>query len=483
MILALWLLGQAWAEPVTCDEHWQHVARVGSSPGSEDMGVLELLLRGQGFELPPEGWQPVGAATWREVAEQASASWHALVAACAATNPDPSPEAVSVALAVLQPPDPVAYAHQQHGSGPGTAGLLPAVVAAEAAGLPDEAVFQVAMAQVVTNGAPAFSGTMTTTPGLYATRAPGFLRHFTIGVDALVVTPPSTDPASALPSGVIFSSAGLYLGSTTTRDVADAYVEAARNLEQDVDAYEQRVRTALQAAVAAYASQDSGEEPVARALASRYAADTAERRFSSLLALYYEKTYLEPWRKQHRGEFDLALRARVTPDATWVPTLPDLLSLGLTAGGYVDLTKEDLPVRGLDAVSLDGAIGLYLSGYPTPSSGEGDAVYTRLDGAGRLVGGMVVDASLGLSLRVPTQRVGSFALIGVSGVGSGAVRWRGDGGAPYWTGAAGARGRVVIPVVGSLSMVGAYTYACYFGSEAAGTCSGVGSVSMAVGVR
>jgi hypothetical protein len=291
-------------------------------------------------------------------------------------------------MSVFQPPDPIAHARRVEGSAPNTAGLLSQVVAAESAGLPDQAIVQVAVSQIITNGAPAFAGTLTSAPALYSTQAPAFLRHFTLGVDALVVTPPSQDPASALPAGVIFSSVGLFIGSTTTRDVADAYVDAARGLEGDIDAYETLVASALQAAVSAHVSHGVSDDPGARTFATRYAAETALRTFETTLADYYERVYLEPWRARHRGEFDVALRMRVTPDATWVPVLPDLLSVGLTAGGYYDLTAADLPLRGLEAVAFEAAASVSASGFPTPSSGKGDAIYNRehVDGAGRAVG-------------------------------------------------------------------------------------------------
>jgi hypothetical protein len=73
------LSSTAWADATSCEEHWKTAARTNSSPGSDGMGVLELILRGGGLDLPPDGWHAANGQTWREVSSDASITWQALV--------------------------------------------------------------------------------------------------------------------------------------------------------------------------------------------------------------------------------------------------------------------------------------------------------------------------------------------------------------------------------------------------------------------
>ena len=140
-----------------------------------------------------------------------------------------------------------------------------------------------------------------------------------------------------------------------------------------------------------------------------------------------------------------AIRFRASPDATFVPELPDLLSLQATWSGDAG---QDAATTGA-YFRFKWAVAGSISALPTEKYATWDA------GAITDTLGGVADASLGLAASVPTAGEASPTRLEAAAIGR-FSKHAGDGqGAGNFSG--GGHVQIGVPVGGGISLVGTYT--------------------------
>lgn len=453
-----------------CTSSLNNIAK-GVADETLDWSTLDVILRPDNLAEQPKTWKPATpASTWSAAVDAAAAKLDEVAKTCFSLQVLPAPEALNTTIAALKVEDPGDYiARVYPNRAQDNTGLLPQVIALNSGQIPDDQPVQFALTQVTSNGAPGFAPTLALAP---LTNQPDIwipLRHLTVNGSVLVINGPTTSVAAEVPTAITFSpvlsSWEVYAGFTTRKAPKDLYLDAAKEFPQDQVVERKAATTALRRLVTEYnlavARKSSADlataDPVGRLLAVQKALVETRRVFRSGGDGYeksYDKKYADKYKKAEIGQLNFEFRYRQSPDATYVPEYPDLISAKVGANGRLNLDfppEWSFPLAGVSGIgSFDGAY----SQYPTPSSGVDGPTFTTLaeaKDAGGNEGGWVLDGSFGLSVLTGPSVGAGPSHITVSGLYRGVLPRGGDA-----VHVGGVAASLEVPISGQVALVGAY---------------------------
>jgi hypothetical protein len=292
----------------------------------------------------------------------------------------------------------------------------------------------------------------------------------TMAASAVVIQPVSTAttaagmPTSSSQLKPVFASGELGFSSSTQETAYDWYSKIARQGAQTIAEMRADTAAAVNVLVRSYrAEQDRRPPPTPGAavpvdvMRAQFgiAAAGARVHFAKSTEAYYLDKFITD-NLHNKAVFTGSLRARVTPDATWVPNLPDLVSVALAHQGTVPFGgRSTLDPFG----AFDYALSAAFSMFPTDK-------FQTLNGTGDTKPTGLVDASMGLSLMLPNANRTGTTRVTIAALGR--FRAAKNVNDKYEAGFGGSAS-VEVPVSERVSLLASFTERCTAADNPVGT--------------
>jgi hypothetical protein len=424
-------------------------ALIDAQPPLQLSRIEILLAAAKSWDTPPAGLDAAQQASWPTVRDQAIA---ALVECGGLTDATPDERAQHsralravwahadweqtklAATRLARPDDPV---------------LAP--VLAPGGGVPAPQPLQFGLSQVVSGGQP---GMMASAMGnLDQNGTNGLWRHVSLAGSVLVLQPiqgaAAMDTTLPEPQLGAIDVGFLYSSKPTIYDWTDALTREKQLLAEDdqfsTDAWNV-TDNLLEVLSTQWPNMKTAEERQklirdAVGVAGQAYFDSTDATLQSIV-----KDKLEELTRPVSSDF--ALRIRVSPDASFVPELPDLMSLDLAWSGEAGQARKPDGAYWRLTWSLDGDLSAFAVPQYRKISGNWDAFGDSLGG--------VVNASLGGVACLPTARQASPTRIDFASV----ARWSKHANDHEDSGLYSAGGHIglTMPVGAGVSLVGTYTF-------------------------
>jgi len=326
-------------------------------------------------------------------------------------------------------------------------------------GLPAPRPLQFSLSQVTTQGQPGFIPSISGSPFAKSTKP--FWRHVLLAFNATLINPSGgTTEQAATP---VLSSIDLFISTSTVPTPSDWFLYVSKNLTRD----QVRVNGLRMSAVVQLVRLYKAKQPDAssRGPVFKAAAEAANDYFRRSVLDYYSEQYIVPIETETDSiDASVALRLRATPNATWTPELPDLLSGSLE--GAVNVLMLDTSNSGqlTATASLAGAY----SAFPTSEFQK----WSEIDSYSQSRHSLLIDATLGLTYSLPSTIPLASTRLSASAVGRLAPLRPLPGGGVE--GNLGGSAALEVPVSKGVALVGSYTFRCNRG------CTAVSGLTLAV---
>lgn len=397
--------------------------------------VLELLGRASS-DVPDEKWleQDPGTTTlgatpearWKAATTRALAKVDPLVRGCTPAELDALEPILFARVFVV--PTPVEALKQYALEHPPSSALVASVATTQGA-FPAPVPLQLGLSQVVTKGQPGFAPSLAGSPAAKSPSA--FLRHLSIAGGALIVTPTTQAPELA--------SFDVSAAWSNTPSPDDWLREV--NAQQDQDA--EGIAGLARAAVVDLFRNYKGTSTAPNEAAFRAALAASTRWFTSRVNDRYVDRHVVPLERANLAWAGaVAMRVRGTPNATFVPELPDLLSAGVEATGRLQFLRG-----GVGSLAVQGSASAAYSGWSTRRFASWSAIDASAHGAR-------FDLSLGLSSTLTTGVLGAPApRLTAQFVARGLLGASPDGNLGF-------NGQLEVPVSANVSLLGSVLVRC-----------------------
>lgn len=386
------LVGIAWAEP-TCQDRANGLFQgdAESQRVAHSWNALEILLASSTIDVVPADWVnqdavPLRAdtvaadaeqqhrANWRAAWAWAFARFDAFAEHCSPGELVPldstgKPLDRSSPFGVMSPPDVIGMidAYQaDNGVKVSSAALVELL--GSPGGVPTPQPLQIALTQVTTAGQPGFVGTLGSAP--WARNNSALVRHLTFSGSTLIVSP--SQPSGGGSVEPTFAS-GEFVVATALPNRAYDWLRGRAKQQPVIEArFRELVLSAEQDLVYLYKLRPAD---VAKETAFTGALSSASATLLAHSVEYFGEALVRPEDEKVPTAGTFYARGRYTPDATWVPELPDLLSAGLGAAYYTAFSKTQDKIGG----AFHASLSLSYSDYSTTPTADGTPVLRTAD--------------------------------------------------------------------------------------------------------
>jgi hypothetical protein len=238
-------------------------------------------------------------------------------------------------------------------------------VLASPSGTPAAEPVQIGLSQVVSAGQPGLMPSIAVNPSPKDRHET--MRHWLIQANGLIIEPVGSGGKPETPIAASFDVAATL---NNRRSAYDWHSWVASQVEWTTREYRSFGAAAVRRLIETYGGQDHADR-LKRISAFQNAALGARQAFTDASIHWIDNQFVKNALKEQNFLWGFAIRARVSPNATYLPDVPDLASAGLRAWLEGRWAVKDW------RIGLTGSVAASASGYPTEkfktfATGSGD---------------------------------------------------------------------------------------------------------------